>query len=86
MNGLASSHTKLPRRPLKRYTQSIGVEGWGHSVSRMLENLPENFKPLAEIINMAKEMDRHYIPSSYLNFHSEGAPLDYYTRGMPKEL
>ncbi|MEM4982714.1 MAG: hypothetical protein QXK73_03885 [Candidatus Bathyarchaeia archaeon] len=50
----------------------------------MLENLPENFKPLAEIINMAKEMDRHYIPSSYLNFHSEGAPLDYYTRGSRK--
>lgn len=47
----------------------------------MLENLPENLKPSAEIINMAKELGRHYVPSRYPNFHPEGAPLDYYTRG-----
>jgi HEPN domain-containing protein len=60
--------------------QSVGIEAWGHSVSRMLENLPEGLKPPGELIEGAKELDRNYIPSRYPNFHPEGAPLDYYTR------
>jgi HEPN domain-containing protein len=28
----------------------------------------------------AKILDRHYIPTRYPNSHSEGAPMDYYTK------
>ena len=67
-------------KAVKALYQSLRIEVWGHSVSRMLESLPNEFKPIEELIDKAKELDRHYIPSRYPNFHPEGAPLDYYTR------
>jgi len=60
--------------------QKLGVEVWGHSVSRMLDSLPSELKPPKSLIDKAKELDRHYIPTRYPNFHPEGAPLDYYTK------
>lgn len=68
-------------KAVKALYESRNMETWGHSVSRMLEHLPEDVKPATELIDKAKELDRHYIPTRYPNFHSEGAPLDYYTRG-----
>lgn len=67
-------------KAVKALYESRNMEVWGHSISRMLENLPENLKPENTLIYKAKELDRHYIPTRYPNFHSEGAPLDYYTR------
>lgn len=67
-------------KAVKALYQSLGMEVWGHSISRMLENLPDELKPPEELIDKAKELDRHYIPTRYPNFHPEGAPLDYYTR------
>ncbi len=52
----------------------------GHSVSRMLESLPDDYKPSTNLIEKAKELDKHCIPSRYSNSYPEGAPLDYYTR------
>jgi len=66
-------------KAVKALFQKLGVEVWGHSVSRMLEHLPKNYKPPRDLIDKAKELDRHYIPARYPNFHPEGAPLDYYT-------
>ena len=45
----------------------------------MLEHLPPEHKPPTELIDKAKELDRHYVPTRYPNFHPEGAPMDYYT-------
>jgi len=66
-------------KAVKALYQKLGVEVWGHSISRMLEHLPNNYKPSRELVDKAKELDRHYIPTRYPNFHPEGAPLDYYT-------
>lgn len=65
----------------KALYQKLGIEVWGHSISRMLNSLPNEYKPHKELVDKAKELDRHYIPTRYPNFHPEGAPLDYYTRG-----
>lgn len=67
-------------KAVKALYQKIGVEVWGHSISRMLMHLPNNYKPPENLINKAKELDRHYIPTRYPNFHPEGAPMDYYTQ------
>lgn len=67
-------------KAVKAVYQFLGIEVWGHSVSKMLESLPEGFKPHKNLVEEAKELDKHYIPSRYPNFHPEGAPLDYYTR------
>jgi len=67
-------------KAVKALYQKLGMEVWGHSVSRMLQSLPEEHKPPEGLIDKAKELDRHYIPTRYPNFHPEGAPMDYYTR------
>ncbi|MHA1617460.1 MAG: HEPN domain-containing protein [Candidatus Njordarchaeales archaeon] len=67
-------------KAVKALFQKLGIEIWGHSISRMLSNLPNDYKPPQELIDKAKEIDKHYIPTRYPNFHSEGAPLDYYTK------
>ncbi|MHA1859656.1 MAG: HEPN domain-containing protein [Candidatus Asgardarchaeia archaeon] len=66
-------------KAIKALYQKLGIEVWGHSVSRMLNSLPEEYKASMELVDKAKELDRHYIPIRYPNFHPEGAPLDYYT-------
>jgi len=66
-------------KAVKALYQKLGIEVWGHSVSRLLEHLPEELKPPRDLVDKAKELDRHYIPTRYPNFHTEGAPLDYYT-------
>lgn len=73
-----SSH-QAAEKAVKALFQSLHIEVWGHSVSKMLENLPESLSVPRELIDKAKELDRHYIPTRYPNFHSEGAPMDYYT-------
>ena len=40
---------------------------WGRSVSRLLENLPEQYRPPRELVDAAKELDRHYIATKYPN-------------------
>jgi len=67
-------------KAVKALYQHLGVDVWSHSVARMLENLPEGLKPPRDLVDKARELDRHYIPTRYPNFHPEGAPMDYYTR------
>ena len=67
-------------KAVKALYQKLGVEVWGRSISRMLEQLPAEHKAPEGLIDGAKELDRHYVPTRYPNFHPEGAPMDYYTR------
>jgi len=59
--------------------QSIHVDSIGHSISRLMGDLPTPLRPPGDLVEWAKELDKHYVPSRYPNFHPEGAPLDYYT-------
>ena len=66
-------------KAVKALYQRLSMEVWGRSISWMLSSLPEGYRPSKELINKAKELDRHYIPTRYPNLHPEGAPMDYYT-------
>jgi HEPN domain-containing protein len=66
-------------KAVKALYQSVHIDSIGHSVSRMIQSLPSELKPTEELVERAKELDKHYIPSRYPNSHPEGAPLDYYT-------
>jgi HEPN domain-containing protein len=59
--------------------QSIHVDGLGHSVSRMLQDVPTDLRAPEDLLERAKELDKHYNPNRYPNFHPEVAPPDYYT-------
>ena len=59
----------------------MGVEKRGHSVHDLLEEVaglgvdfPEYFR------RYARDLDRHYLQSRYVNTYHAGAPLDYYRR------
>ncbi|MHA1232308.1 MAG: HEPN domain-containing protein [Candidatus Helarchaeota archaeon] len=60
--------------------KSVNIDAWGHSTSQLLQNLPPNLRPDDDLINMAKELDKHYIPARYPNAHPSSAPMDYYTK------
>ena len=66
-------------KAVKALYQSVHIDSVGHSVSRMMRNLPDNLRAPQGLIERAMDLDRHYIPSRYPNSHPEGAPLDYYT-------
>ena len=66
-------------KAVKALYQSVHIDSVGHSVSRMMRNLPDNLMPPQDLIEHAMDLDKHYIPSRYPNSHPEGAPLDYYT-------
>ena len=49
-------------------------------LSALLEHLPPASRPGQELIDTAKELDKHYIPTRYPNGFERGAPVDFYTR------
>ncbi len=73
-------------KAVKALYQYLGVEVWGHSISRMLEKLPAGYKPSKQLIDMAREVDKHYIASRYPNFYPEGSPSEYYTLEEAKRI
>ena len=55
-------------------------EGWGHSVFGLLKALGEQIEVPCGLLDAAKGLDKHYIPTRYPNGFDAGMPGDYYTR------
>jgi HEPN domain-containing protein len=68
-------------KAVKAVYQWLGAVAWGHSVTMLLTNLPETYRPAEALVERAKALDKHYIPTRYPNGFEQGAPLDYYTLG-----
>lgn len=66
-------------KAVKAMVQAHHGEAWGHSVSEILEGLPDGLKPPPGLIAAARELDRHYIPSRYPNGLPGGTPHGHYT-------
>lgn len=58
---------------------------WGHSVSELLENLPEKIRPQKELVEEAKILDKYYIPTRYPNAHPAGPAFKFYTEQEAKQ-
>lgn len=68
-------------KALKALFQRLGMEAWGHTVTTLVGNLPENVGPLPEtLIDLARMLDKHYIPTRYPSGFASGAPTDFYTK------
>ncbi len=67
-------------KALKSAFQKRGKEGWGHSVAGLCQALSEEVKVPNEIVESAKRLDKHYIPSRYPNGFASGTPSDYYMK------
>ena len=68
-------------KAIKAVFQKLHLEAWGHVLSALLQQLPDAARPSAGLIDAAKELDKHYIPTRYPNGFERGAPVDFYTRG-----
>lgn len=60
-------------------------EGWGHSVFGLLKALNDKVAVSEELLECAKILDKHYIPTRYPNGFDSGIPGDYYTENEAQE-
>ncbi len=65
-------------KALKALHQHLGSERRGHSLLYLLSELQLPDEPPKNVVDCARELDRHYIPSRYPDAYPEGAPMDYY--------
>ena len=68
-------------KALKAVFQKLGGDAWGHSVTDLLKALPSSHAVETQLLNAARELDRHYIPARYPNSHPAGAPFEHYMQG-----
>lgn len=62
---------------------SRGADPWGHSLARLIEEYPRDTRKeaLRELLDLAKTLDKLYIPTRYPNGLPDLAPSEAYTRG-----
>ncbi len=63
----------------------LGQDAWGHSVLKLLQQLPEQIEVPRELEEIASVLDAYDIPPRYPNGFAEGAPYEYYTRRQSEE-
>ena len=68
-------------KAVKAVLQQYGATAFGHSVTGLLEALPEAAGGTPDLLDSARDLDKHYIPARYPNSHPEGSPHEFYTAG-----
>jgi HEPN domain-containing protein len=68
-------------KAVKALILALGGEPWGHILTALVEALPPEIQPSAEIGDAARRLDKHYIPTRYPNGFDSGYPGRLYTRG-----
>jgi HEPN domain-containing protein len=67
-------------KAVKAFFLYLGGEGWGHAITRLLKDLEQKIKMPPQLLQAARRLDKHYIPTRYPNGFDSGSPYDYYTR------
>ncbi len=67
-------------KAVKALFQHLHKEAWGHVLIALLGALPEETKPDTALMDRARVLDRHYIPTRYPNGFERGAPVDFYSQ------
>lgn len=57
-----------------------GQKAWGHTLTFLLQALQETEALPSELLDQARILDKHYIPTRYSNGLPEGAPTEFYIR------
>jgi HEPN domain-containing protein len=58
----------------------LGGECWGHSLTKLLQDLGERAAVAEDQTAAARRLDKLYIPTRYPNGFPAGKPADYFTR------
>ena len=70
-------------KAVKAIYLALGQEAWGHSVLKLLKELPIDVP--SELIEKAKVLDQYYIPTRYPNSFPEGIPSEFFGEKQAKE-
>ena len=81
----AFASTRQRRKRFKALFQKLHMDACGHVLSMLLASLPPESLPDEVLIDTAKALDRHYIPTRDPNGFERGAPSDFYTRRVSEE-
>ncbi|MCX8193416.1 MAG: HEPN domain-containing protein [Nitrososphaeria archaeon] len=67
-------------KAVKAMLYSVNEAPWGHSIRILLERYREktNSSKVIYLMECARELDRHYIPSRYPNAHPSGTAFEAY--------
>jgi HEPN domain-containing protein len=76
----AFASQQAAEKAIKAVFQRLHMEAWGHVLSVLLGELSDSARPDAELIDRAKQLDKHYIPTRYPSGFERGAPIDFYTK------
>jgi len=80
------SSQQAAEKAVKAVFQKLGAEAWGHSVADLLSELNRHHPVPADLIELALELDKAYIPTRYPNAHPSGSPRRRYTRTEAERL
>jgi HEPN domain-containing protein len=67
-------------KAVKAVYEHLHGEGWGHVVSKLLKELPDQSGVTQTLLEAAMRLDKLYILPRYPNGFESGAPMDFYTR------
>ncbi len=67
-------------KSLKAVITSRGMDAWGHTVTALLGLVTTVEDAGDELVECAKSLDKHYVPTRYPNGFDTGAPTDFYTK------
>jgi len=79
------SAQQASEKAVKAVYQHLSAEAWGHSVKRLLEELPSEAGVTPELIDCGRVLDRFYIPTRYPNGFDHGKPGDYYAEADSRQ-
>jgi HEPN domain-containing protein len=69
-------------KALKAVHLRASQEMRGHALVKLIQNLPPEIVPPADLVERARVLDGYYIPTRYPDGYSEGAPFEYF--GAPQ--
>src|SRR5437867_354338 len=64
-------------KALKAVFYHLHGDPWGHSVLALIEGLPDSTRAssTSDLLDAARALDKHYIPTRYPNGFAQGAPV-----------
>ncbi len=80
------SSQQSAEKALKAVFQKLGAEAWGHSVADLLQELSKSRQIPKELVDLALELDKVYIPARYPNAHPSGSPRKRYTKNEAQRI
>ena len=63
---------------VKAIFQSHRIEAWGHMITKLLNDLPDDLEAPNDVRLAAARLDRFYIQTRYPNGFASGSPKDYF--------